>query len=286
MWQCLIKILILDFEWNLADVCFAFSHDFDIEPNKIWQVWQCFSFRFLSLFGRKTQAKLVDVSTPRKKMKETVTQISIKLSDGVSHNSDIKMLKLGKLNSVLRENHFWQLEALQERGISFNSSLWEHKRIILPSSLSCLFRALSWNDKALTCWEPCCISTAISSCAYCVPPLSLIQTHLLIKHMFQLGKLCFQEAFCLLNLPSHPQAGVEVLKIAGFWQNLECKHISALKYLAEGSVCSSTKYLYLDIAGSYCCYVSLYQSGNFCSTLSEAVYQYWLFHSASKLMSC
>lgn len=203
MWQCLIKILILDFEWTLADVCFAFSHDFDIQPNKIWQVWQCFIFRFLSLFRPKTQAKCVAVSKPRKKLKEIVTQTSIKLSDGVPHNSDIKILKLGKLNRVLQENHFWQLEVLQERGIAFNSSLWEHKKIIFPSSLSSLFHALSWNDIVLTCWEPSCTSTAISSCSYCttncVPPIALTQTHLLIKCMFQLGKLYFQEAFCLLN---------------------------------------------------------------------------------------
>lgn len=51
----------------------------------------------MSLFGSKTQAKCVAVSKPRKKLKEIVTQTSIKLSDGVSHNSDIKILKLGKL---------------------------------------------------------------------------------------------------------------------------------------------------------------------------------------------
>lgn len=66
-----------------------------------------FYFEIFSLFGPETQAKLVAVNPPRKKMKKTVTQPSIKLNDGFSRDSDIQMLKLDEMNPVLQEDHHW-----------------------------------------------------------------------------------------------------------------------------------------------------------------------------------
>ena len=62
-----------------------------------------FHFEILSLYGPETQAKVVAVNPPRKKLKETMTQSSVKLHDGFSHNSDIQMLKLDEMKILLRE---------------------------------------------------------------------------------------------------------------------------------------------------------------------------------------
>lgn len=89
------------FEWTLADLCFAFSHDFDKKLDKIWQFW-LFRFEILSLFGPET---LVAVNPPRKKQKKTVTQPSIKSNDGFSLNFDIQMWdELGEMNPMLQEH--------------------------------------------------------------------------------------------------------------------------------------------------------------------------------------
>lgn len=219
-----------------------------------------FHFEISSLFGPETQAKLVAVNPPGKKLKKTVTQPPIKLNDWFSCNSDIQMLKLGEKNSVLQERHRWWQEAPQERAIASSSSLQGQEETQFHI-LSCFFHAISWNGRALTHWEPSCTPTPASSSAYHVPPNAPTQTHLLKvdspKACFTSANFYFPEASCLLNLVPHPQAGVQTLKIAGVWQRLDSQDVSTLKYLAERSVCSSAKCLHLDRPGSYCCYASL-----------------------------
>lgn len=104
-------------------------------------------------------------------------------------------------------------------------------------------------------------------------PSPLLNVHS-SRACFTSASFSLTEGFCLLMLVPHSQAGEKTLKTAGFWQKLESQDVSALKYLSEGSVCSSTKCLCLIRPGNYCCCAPLQQAGAFCTTLSKSVYHY------------
>lgn len=104
-------------------------------------------------------------------------------------------------------------------------------------------------------------------------PSSLLNVHSPIA-CFTSASFSLTEAFCLLMLVPHSQGWEQALETAGFWQKLESQDVSALKYLSEGSVCSSTKCLRLDRPGNCCCCAPLQQAGNFCTALSKAAYRY------------
>jgi len=93
-----------------------------------------------------------------------------------------------------------------------------------------------------------------TNCAHPNPPPDLLKVDS-PKACFTSTNTYLPEAFCLLGPVPYPQAGVQTLKITGLWQRLESQDFSAPKYLAAGSVCSSTKCLHLDKPDNCYCYV-------------------------------